>query len=52
MGIETVILGVVVALILAILYSLRRIYVLEYKIVALDIKIEKLLEHIKKKKWI
>ncbi|MBS3175534.1 hypothetical protein J4440_06660 [Candidatus Woesearchaeota archaeon] len=50
MGIETVILGVVVALILAILYSLRRIYVLEYKIVALDIKIEKLLEHIKKKK--
>lgn len=47
---ETIILGVNVALLLAILYSLRRIYVLEYKMIALDLKIEKLLEHSKKRR--
>ena len=47
---ENIILSVVLALLLAILYSLRRIYVLEFKIAALDTKIEKLLEHSKKKK--
>ena len=50
MATETVILGVVLALLLAILYSLRRIYVFEYKIVALDLKMEHILEHVKKKR--
>lgn len=50
MALETTILGINVALLLAILYSLRRVYILEYKIVALDLKIEKLLEHSKKRK--
>ena len=47
---ETVLLGVELALMVAILYSLRRIYVLEYKIMDLDVKIEKVLAHHKKKK--
>ncbi len=50
MTIETITLGVVLALSIAILYSLRRIYLLEYKIVALDLKIEKILEHASKAK--
>lgn len=41
---------IVIALLVAILYSLRKIYSLEYGIATLDVKIEKLLEHARKKK--
>ena len=44
---EQVFLGVELALLAAILYSLRKIYTLEYRIINLDVKIERLL---KKKK--
>ena len=47
---ESVLLGVELALLVAILYSLRRIYILEYKMMDLDVKIEKILSHHKKKK--
>ncbi len=50
MAYDTVLIGVVLALLVAVLYSLRRIYLLEYKLVALDLKIERILEHLVKKR--
>jgi len=50
MAYETALIGVELAFLLAIIYSLRRIYLLEYKIISLDLKIEKLLAHHKKKR--
>ena len=37
---ESVFLGAALALLIAVLYSLRRIYLLEYKIILLDLKME------------
>ena len=48
--VNIVVLYIVLALLVAILYSLRKIYTLEYAIATLDLKMEKLLEHAKKKK--
>ncbi len=48
--VNTVVLYIVLALLVAILYSLRKIYSLEYAIATIDIKMEKILEHIGKKK--
>ena len=39
-----------IALLAAIAYSLKKIYSLEYKIIDLDVKIQRLLENTKKKK--
>ena len=47
---ENLLIGVVIALLIAVLYSLRRIYILEYRLIALDLKIERLIEHIATKK--
>jgi len=46
----TIILYVILGAVLGIVWSLRKIYTLENSIVSLDLKIEKLLEHTKKKK--
>ena len=48
--VNLVVLYMVLALLIAILYSLRRIYTLEYAIATLDVKMEKILEHLNKKK--
>ena len=47
---NNIIIGVILALLLAVIYSLRRVYLLEYKIIAVDLKIERILEHVGKKK--
>jgi len=47
---ESVFLGAALALLIAVLYSLRRIYLLEYKIILLDLKMERVLEHLAKSK--
>ena len=48
MDYSTILLGVQLALLLAIVYSLRKIYSLEYRIIDLDVKIEKILKGKKK----
>ena len=47
---EAVLLYIILGAIIGIVWSLRKIYVLENKIAALDLKIEKVLEHLAKKK--
>ena len=49
-GFDSVVLYVILGALVGIIWSLRRIYVLENKIVALDEKTEKLLAHVNKKK--
>lgn len=47
---ETIILYVILGAIIGIVWSLRKIYVLEARLVALDLKTEKLVEQLSKKK--
>ncbi len=47
---ETILLYVILGAIAGIVWSLRKIYVLEAKLIALDLKTEKLVEHLSKKK--
>lgn len=47
---EAIALYVILGAIIGIIWSLRKIYVLENNIAALDLKIEKVLEHLSKKK--
>lgn len=47
---EIVLLYIILGAIIGIVWSLRKIYVLEARLIALDLKTEKLVEHINKKK--
>ncbi|MBS3167747.1 hypothetical protein J4216_01340 [Candidatus Woesearchaeota archaeon] len=49
-AVETVLLYVILGAVLGIVWSLRKIYVLEARLVALDLKTEKLVENLVKKK--
>ena len=46
---DSLVLYIILGALIGIIWSLRRMYVLENKIVALDEKTEKVLAHIKKK---
>lgn len=47
---ESVLLYVILGAVVGIVWSLRKIYVLENKIASIDAKTEKVLEHLNKKK--
>ncbi|MBI2148284.1 hypothetical protein HYU23_01255 [Candidatus Woesearchaeota archaeon] len=47
---ETVMLYIILGAIVGIVWSLRKIYVLEARLVALDLKTERLVEHLIKKR--
>lgn len=47
---EAIMLYIILGAIVGIIWSLRKIYVVENKIAALDLKTEKVLEHLAKKK--
>ncbi len=47
---ETIVLYIILGAIIGIVWSLRKMYVLEARLVALDLKTEKLVEHLLKKK--
>ena len=47
---ETIILYIILGAIIGIVWSLRKIYVLEARLVALDLKTERLVEHLMKKR--
>ena len=47
---QLVLLYVILGAIIGIVWSLRKIYILEARLVALDLKAERLLEHLSQKK--
>ncbi|MBS3152225.1 hypothetical protein J4230_02335 [Candidatus Woesearchaeota archaeon] len=49
-AVETILLYIILGAIIGIVWSLRKIYVLEARLVALDLKTERLVEHLIKKK--
>jgi len=49
-AVETIVLYVILGAIAGIIWSLRKMYVLEARLVALDLKTEHLIEHLIKKK--
>ena len=48
--VETIMLYIILGAIIGIVWSLRKIYVLEARLVALDLKTERLVEHLTKRK--
>ena len=47
---ETILLYIILGAVLGIIWSLRKMYIIEAKLVALDLKTESMVEHLRKKK--